>query len=62
MRRNERSTHYLPRGLCQALCWLRQSLPPAERLRLAPAIVPAWRRHDPATRPEAADHQHHRPE
>jgi hypothetical protein len=42
MLRNQRSTPRLLPGLAQALTWLRQSLPPAERppLTLIPLVVP----------------------
>jgi hypothetical protein len=52
MMRNERSTSRRLPGLSQALSWLRQGLPPAERppLALVPAVVPARiRRRRPTT-------------
>jgi hypothetical protein len=59
---SERSTRILP-GLSQALAWLRESLPPTERvpLELVPIAVPARPpRHRPTTAGYGAHSSHRR--
>jgi hypothetical protein len=64
MIRNERSTPRLLPGLFQALSWLRQSLPPADRpaLVLIPAVVPTRRRRTAGNDAERGRRHRYRPD